>query len=106
LIEPIFHKEGREPRLSDLFALQELKNEGRVDVIITDLGIGMDAINSSKLPAIPVGEALFMDECGIPQKLLQTSSLKMRNSDVAHFFITLSENRVHALGRCFLSFVQ
>ncbi|RXT02781.1 transporter substrate-binding domain-containing protein [Ammoniphilus sp. CFH 90114] len=51
---------------SDLFALQELKNEGRVDVIITDLGIGMNAIETSQLPAVPVGEPLFVDECGIP----------------------------------------
>lgn len=51
---------------TDLFALQELKNEGRIDVVITDLGVGMDAIQKGKLPAIAIGEPLFVDKCGIP----------------------------------------
>lgn len=51
---------------TDLFALQELKNEGRIDVVITDLGVGMDAVKNGKLPAIAIGDPLFVDECGIP----------------------------------------
>ncbi|UFJ41829.1 transporter substrate-binding domain-containing protein [Brevibacillus humidisoli] len=51
---------------TDLFAMQELKQEGRVDVVITDLGVGMDAIKNGNIPAMPVGEPLFLDECGIP----------------------------------------
>jgi polar amino acid transport system substrate-binding protein len=51
---------------SDVIALQELKKEGRVDAVITDLGVGMDAILKNKLPAIAVGEPLFVDRVGIP----------------------------------------
>ncbi|MED2253508.1 transporter substrate-binding domain-containing protein [Brevibacillus parabrevis] len=51
---------------TDQLALQELNTEGRVDVVITDLGVGMDAIKNNQLPAVPIGEPLFVDKCGIP----------------------------------------
>ncbi len=51
---------------SDLFAMQELKQEGRLDVVITDFGVGMEAVKVGKLPAKTVGEPLFLDQCGIP----------------------------------------
>ena len=51
---------------SDLMALQELKQEGRIDAVITDLGVGQHAIQVNKLPAVAVGDALFVDIIGIP----------------------------------------
>ncbi|RKD23139.1 hypothetical protein BEP19_13050 [Ammoniphilus oxalaticus] len=50
---------------SDLLALEELKDARRLDAVITDLGVGQHAIEHANLPAIAVGEALFVDKIGI-----------------------------------------
>lgn len=51
---------------TDIFALQELKNEGRVDAVITDLGVGQHAIQESNIPVKAVGQPVYVDKCGIP----------------------------------------
>ncbi|MBN6188038.1 ABC transporter substrate-binding protein [Aneurinibacillus sp. BA2021] len=51
---------------TDIFALQELKNEGRVDAVITDLGVGQHAIQESSIPVKAVGQPVYVDKCGIP----------------------------------------
>lgn len=68
---------------TDLFALQELKNAGRVDVVITDLGIGQHAIQQSNLPLKAVGEPLFADKVGIPVQQGNTALLDEINKALA-----------------------
>ncbi|WP_371147351.1 ABC transporter substrate-binding protein [Aneurinibacillus sp. REN35] len=81
---------------TDIFALQELKNEGRVDAVITDLGVGQHAIQESNIPVKAVGQPVYVDKCGIPvqkgnKELLEAVNKALREMEADGTYLKISK---------------
>ncbi|AMA72279.1 MULTISPECIES: ABC transporter substrate-binding protein [Aneurinibacillus] len=67
---------------SDVYALQDLP-PGRLDAVITDKMVGINAMNEQHLKIKPVGELLYEDKIGMAVNKGNTELLKQMNKALA-----------------------